>query len=118
MTSRDLWLQRTGQAWKLAPAAGLLGLGLACLGLAFVVDGRHSVVDWVSVLLVAMAVLDMSAMLWLAFGIRCPSCGRHPVVRILRSSAPDMIWLTQVCPYCGYDGRSDATSAHGSKRSS
>jgi len=49
--------------------------------------------------------------LWLLFGIRCPSCKRAPVFRILRTSDANR-WVATLlelsaCPLCGDKGDSE-----------
>ena len=105
--SSQVWIKRSGQAWKLV-IFYLFILSELLLIVAFVmaVNDVRLVggVDSIQ-LAVAFVAVGLGSLAWLCLSVRCPRCGYKPVWKILRQ-AEATSWLVTVhkldrCPSCG-----------------
>jgi hypothetical protein len=93
------WLRRTRQFWKLE-----VFFAMVLLGVAMILLMGLGVVSESSLKGFTMGLVVCSFM-WLAFSIRCPKCGKKPMLRLVRTVDYRQLSQTficfQACPHCG-----------------
>jgi hypothetical protein len=119
MTNENItsWLVKTRQMWKF-----WLFFGLAALDFLLLVLMIWNINDPQGKLFVKMGLdqlqirtafltLGIVTLTYLFFSIKCPSCKKRPVYRILNTNGLSK-WVTALisfkhCPICGYSGNSE-----------
>lgn len=99
---RESWLIRTGQMWKVHISLLLLSISLATYLFFNFFDGSGS--QYGDSLSFISLVLSLC---WFIFSIKCESCGRLVVYRMMRRNGIEAFTFkllnSHTCPNCGYN---------------
>src|SRR3990172_11014943 len=109
------WLVRTGQIWIfwMATALAVVAILLLALMIWCINHPNSETLTRIGIdefrIGAGFMITGALASILLFFGIRCPSCKRRPVYRIVRTNGFNE-WVTallhlQCCPYCAYPGK-------------